>query len=177
MRASDAFRRLNGRADILAVAEGEATRRDSFATGGGIVPRRQSKERQAFPLRSRSDCATLYPMSDATRDPPPDVAILCGPTEDQQGTRILRAREGAIEAGEVRPARDGQPLAGQELVRLRPRVESPLVCDVEVLYSSRDSASSKDLDRPAQVATDEYRRNWDRIFGSEPESPQKALLN
>lgn len=101
-----------------------------------------------------------------------DVALLCGPTEDQKGTRILRARQGTIEAGEIRPARDGQPLRGSELVRLHPRAEAPAVCDVEVLHA--DEASAKSLDRPAQVATDAYRRNWDRIFGETAASAEAA---
>src|SRR5512147_3112508 len=102
-------------------------------------------------------------MTDSSREQRQDVALLCGPTEDRKGTRILRARQGTIEAGEIRPAREGQPLGGQELVRLHPRPEAPAVCDVEVLHANE--ASAKPLDRPAQVATDAYRRNWDRIFG------------
>ena len=38
-----------------------------------------------------------------------DVALLYAPTDDGKGARVLRARDGAFEAGEVRPVVDGQP--------------------------------------------------------------------
>lgn len=118
-----------------------------------------------------------------------DVALLYAPTEDGTGARILRARNGTIETGEVRPAKEGQPFNNGELVRLKPRSGSPSVCDVEVLYrtaalpaappsvqgasesaasgpSSAPQASGPGLSGPAQVATESYRDNWDRIFGS-----------
>jgi hypothetical protein len=101
----------------------------------------------------------------APKDPESkDVALLCGPTEDGGGTRILRARKGRVEAGEVRPTRDGQPLSGGELVRLRPREGVPVLCDVEVLHEPAEAPDP--TGRPARVATDRYRENWDRIFGA-----------
>jgi hypothetical protein len=104
-----------------------------------------------------------------------DVALLYAPTDDGKGARILRARDGNIEAGEVRPAKDGQPLHGAELVRLEPRPDAPCVCDVHVLHQApkKDApapapATAPALEpagRPAQVATEDYRLNWDRVFG------------
>jgi hypothetical protein len=100
-----------------------------------------------------------------------DVAILCGPTDDGQGAKVLRAQRGVLSAGEVRPAKDGAPLNGAELVRLRPRQGAARVCDVEVLHAGADaSPNAASLDRPAQVATRDYRRNWDRIFGPDDAS-------
>jgi hypothetical protein len=93
-----------------------------------------------------------------------DVALLCGPTEDGHGTRILRARQGRLEAGEVRPTKEGQPLSGGELVRLRPREGAPAVCDVEVLHEVK--AAEENSGRPARVTNERYRENWDRIFGT-----------
>jgi hypothetical protein len=106
---------------------------------------------------------------------PRDVALLYAPTDDGEGARILRSRDGSIETGEVRPMKEGQPIHRGELVRLVPRTETPCVCDVEVLYTkaadesaasaAKDGPASEGLGRPAQVATDDYRLNWDRIFG------------
>jgi hypothetical protein len=100
-----------------------------------------------------------------------DVALLYAPTDDGKGARVLRAREGEVETGEVRPVRDGQPLQQGELVRLSPRAEAPYLYDVEVLHDAApepkaqtDSAAPSSRGRPAQVASDDYRMNWDRIF-------------
>src|SRR2546423_5035730 len=100
-----------------------------------------------------------------------DVALLYAATDDGKGARVLRSRDGTLEAGEMRPAADGQPLLHGELVRLSPRKDAPCVCDVEVLHATPqaapdDDASSSAARRgPAQVASDDYRLNWDRIFG------------
>ena len=118
-----------------------------------------------------------------------DVAFLYAPTEDGKGARILRSRDGTLEAGEVRPAKDGQPLHG-ELVRLEPRPDAPCVCDVQVLHEGpkREStatpspapsepvggpAPGETAGRPAQVATEDYRLNWDRVFGGAKRRPKR----
>ena len=102
-----------------------------------------------------------------------DVALLYAPTDDGKGARVVRSRDGAFETGEVRPVRDGQPINRGELVRLLPREDSPCVCDVEVLHASGDAADAEphpsnagERGRPAQVASDDYRTNWDRTFGA-----------
>jgi hypothetical protein len=102
-----------------------------------------------------------------------DVAVVYAPTDDGKGARILRSRDGALEAGEVRPVKNGQPIIRGEVVRLVPRSETPCVCDVEVLHEQPAPEASQDVapqasqptGRPAQVATEDYRLNWDRIFG------------
>jgi hypothetical protein len=101
-----------------------------------------------------------------------DVALLYAPTDDGQGARVVRARNGSLETGEVRPVREGQPLTQGELVRLSPRADAPCVCDIEVLHATTpapdptaDAAAESPRGRPAQVASDDYRMNWDRIFG------------
>lgn len=125
-----------------------------------------------------------------------DVALLYAPTDDGKGARILRSRDGNIEAGEVRPAKDGQPLQGGELVRLEPRADAPCVCDVQVLHEARRDASAPSsaasvgpetertgsevgprppTGRPAQVATHDYRLNWDRVFGAKRDKPDTSL--
>jgi hypothetical protein len=108
-----------------------------------------------------------------------DVALIHGVTPDGQGLHILRARENRVELGFVRPLREGAPITG-EVVTLKPRPNSAL-CDVEVQYKppavTSDRAEPAKLlahPGPAQVATDEYRRNWDAIWSHAPEKPKLA---
>jgi hypothetical protein len=68
----------------------------------------------------------------------------------------------------VRPLREGAPIAG-EVVRLTPRKEFPLLCDVTTELSLPEPAKDVALPAvsrtgPAQVATERYRQNWDQIF-------------
>jgi hypothetical protein len=99
-----------------------------------------------------------------------DVVLLHGPTDDGEGTRVLRARPGQVETGEVRPIRDGQPLTpGGELVRLVERPGTNLVYDVKVDYkapapNAGAEAGSRATNGPAQVATKAYRESWERTF-------------
>jgi len=100
-----------------------------------------------------------------------DVALIHGVTPDG-GFQILRARENRLELGAVHPLREGVPITG-EVVRLRPRENCPVVCDVEVQLKAPEPAADRQLREPApsaarsgpaQVATDEYRKNWDAIW-------------
>jgi hypothetical protein len=106
----------------------------------------------------------------AARALPKDVALVHGPTEDGEGARVLRFKEGAVYAGEVRPVREGKPVDQQEVVRLRPLHANLPLCEVEVVHAPeprRDGAG------PARVATDSYRRNWGTIFGGTAKPPAK----
>jgi hypothetical protein len=102
-----------------------------------------------------------------------DIAIVSGPTEDGQGARILRIREGELSAGEIRPVKEGESIAHAEVVRLRPTDAHPRICEVEVLHAPAKQAKTEQAktkqaepERPrrARVATDSYRKNWDAIF-------------
>jgi hypothetical protein len=112
-------------------------------------------------------------MSAKRKRKPRDLAILQGPTEDGKGARVLRLKDGALSAGEIRPAREGEPIAGRELVRLKPLSEDAAVCEVEVLHAPAGDAPAPSLPGdgakagpgPAQVATDTYRKNWSAVFG------------
>jgi hypothetical protein len=123
-------------------------------------------------------------MSERNKAGGPDVALLYAPTEDGKGARVLRAREGTVETGEVRPVRDGQPLGQGELVRLSPRADASCLYDVEVLHDAKAEPNSTPSPseetprgRPAQVASDDYRMNWDRIFGAGGRSKRDRSLN
>jgi hypothetical protein len=94
----------------------------------------------------------------------PDVVLVHSRTDDGAGLKVLRLREQRVEAGEVRPLREGAPIHG-EVVTLTPRAEQPLVCDVKVeLPAPPMPAVRARRVGPAQVATDRYRDNWELTF-------------
>jgi hypothetical protein len=100
-----------------------------------------------------------------------DVVWMRGPTSDGKGTQVVRARPGRIDAGEVRPLREGRPIAaGGEVVRLEQRSDAPALYDVHVEYAAPATAAKAPprLDRPPQVATHAYRENWELTFGARP---------
>ena len=95
-----------------------------------------------------------------------DVVVLRGKTPDGEGTHVLRARPGRIEAGQVRPMREGVPLTSGEVVSLKPREDAPACFDVKVEHVVEAPAGNAAHGGPAQVATSEYRESWERTFGS-----------
>jgi hypothetical protein len=109
-----------------------------------------------------------------------DIALVCGMTEDGQGVEVIRKRGDRLEAGTVRKLEAGKPIHG-EVVRLRPRAQAPLVCDVEVEFDGAASGRRGEPEAPlgvssgpAQVATESYRKNWDAVYGR---SRKPSLLN
>jgi len=97
-----------------------------------------------------------------------DVVLIAGLSEDKKGLRVLRARNDQVEAGEVRPLVEGQPITS-DVVRLKPRAGMPLLCDVETEVAISNpqptqSKSNKPRSGPAQVANRAYRDNWDTIW-------------
>lgn len=109
-----------------------------------------------------------------------DVALIHGLTESGD-LKILRQREGRVELGQVRPLREGVPISG-EVVRLTPRKEFPLLCDVSTELAVESPAPKQDVAEapgashkgPAQVATDRYRENWDLIWSRRPSGDERA---
>lgn len=125
-----------------------------------------------------SDLASTPPASGSQ-----DVVLIHGPTDDQKGLKVLRAREQGLELGEVRPIQEGRPLTG-EIVKLKPRPGHPRICDVETQLSQGelDRARGSQTPRlghpgPARVATDAYRTNWDAIYRSPGDSSGSSDLN
>jgi hypothetical protein len=102
-----------------------------------------------------------------------DVALVCGVSGDGQGVDIIRKRGDRIETGTVRRLEQGKPIHG-EVVRLRQRENTPLVYDVEVQVPAPAQSAPTPSSGPAQVATDNYRRNWDAIYGRQR---KPSLLN
>jgi hypothetical protein len=106
-----------------------------------------------------------------------DVAIIVDRTEDQEGFQILRRRaeNHPVEVGTLRPLREGKPIDG-EVVTLQQRSDVPFVYDVKVEVPAHESSSEPrraTSDGPAQVATDQYRRGWDAIWGRRPAATSK----
>jgi hypothetical protein len=124
------------------------------------------------PIGEASDAPSVPP-------PPADVALIHGVAPDGDGLQIVRARDNRLELGVVRPLREGAPITG-EVVTLRPRPNFPALCDVETHYKPALPAAPSEAVQspppllaartgPAQVATDEYRRNWDAIWSKPAE--------
>lgn len=95
---------------------------------------------------------------------PGDVAFVFG--RDEHGTHILRRRseEAPVEAGILRPLREGKPIDG-EVVTLSARSDMPMLFDVKSELPDPHAASRAANDKPAQVATDAYRKGWDAVWG------------
>ncbi len=111
--------------------------------------------------------------------PPGDVVVLGGPTEDGRGARVLRVRDQSVSIGEVRPLEEGKPIHG-EVVALAPRAEQPRICDVRTLHTPHAQADATTPTRlesnshagPARIASSAYREGWDAIFAKRSSDPR-----
>jgi len=113
--------------------------------------------------------------SSAVSEPARDTVLIHGVSEDGEKLAVLRQREDRVEAGVISRLKEGEPLHG-ELIRLTPRPDFPLLCDVDVELAS-PAAQTQTRPRklshggPAQVATPSYRTNWDAIWRKPPGQP------
>ncbi len=108
-----------------------------------------------------------------------DRALVVGRV-GEHGLAILRKRsaDAPLEAGIVHPLREGQAIHG-EVVKLTPRADEPLICDVDVHIDARANArpgtnvlagtggdgAPAARKGPAKVASPRFRDGWDRVFG------------
>ena len=103
-----------------------------------------------------------------------DVAWVQGFDEQRKELHILRQRNRTVEAGIVRPIEEGRPIDG-DLVRLTPRPEFPLLCDVEEVLQHPDRPKDPPPGHagPPMVASEAYRRGWDAAFArpARPDDP------
>lgn len=113
-------------------------------------------------------------MSESEKKPGADVVLVVGRTEDGAGARVVRAREDRLEAGEVRPMKEGASIQGGEVVRLTPRSENAALFDVEVQYDARSGAQHAG---PARVTSRAYRSNYDEIFSQGEAGEDDPQLN
>jgi hypothetical protein len=96
-----------------------------------------------------------------------DLALVLDRSEDSEGYRVLRRRaaDASVELGTIRPLREGRPIDG-EVVSLRPREDVPFVYDMKTELADPHAAERRPTsDGPPQIATEEYRRGWDVIWG------------
>lgn len=108
--------------------------------------------------------------------------VLVGPRlPSGVGHHVLRKRGDRIEAGSISPLEEGKPIHG-DLVRLEARDE-PGLYDVRVEHAAPKATprmaphTAKRLEErsgPAQVASDDYRRGWTRLFGAPPLGARKS---
>jgi hypothetical protein len=101
--------------------------------------------------------------------PPEDVVLVGAPLPSGIGHHVIRKRGERLEAGSIKPLEEGKPIHG-DLVRLKAR-EEPGLYDVQVEHAAvpaTDVAAKGTEERsgPAQVASDDYRRGWNRLFGA-----------
>ena len=119
------------------------------------------------------------PDADAgdAREAPRDVAMVLDRTEDAGGYRVLRHRggENGIELGTLRPLKEGRPIDG-EVISLAARQDLPFLYDVKTELADPRAQERADKeeqrrltsDGPAQIATEQYRRGWEAIWGAGP---------
>lgn len=116
---------------------------------------------------AKKPAAPRKPRSPA-KAKPKDLALVVGPTADEEGFHVLRRRseDAPVEMGTVRPMKEGEPIDG-EVVSMRPRKDVPYVYDVKTVMPDRKPRGERRLtsDGPPQVATEDYRRGWDKIWG------------
>jgi hypothetical protein len=106
--------------------------------------------------------------------PSEDVVLVGAPLPSGIGHHVLRKRGERLEAGSIKPLEEGKPIHG-DLVRLKAR-EEPGLYDVQVEHAAAQSTGAQPTDvaargpeersGPAQVASDDYRRGWNRLFGA-----------
>jgi hypothetical protein len=96
-----------------------------------------------------------------------DVAMVLDRTDDADGYRVLRHRaaENRIELGTMRPLKEGRPIDG-EIISLQQRQDHAFLYDVKTELADPNPHRRMTSDGPAQIATDEYRRGWDAIWGT-----------
>lgn len=103
---------------------------------------------------------------------PRDRAVVLGPVDDRSFAILRqRAEDAPLEAGVVRPMREGEPIHGELVSLSRPEASSP-VLDVKVHYDGRPKARATDVSQPnelphkgpARVTSEAFREGWDAVF-------------
>ncbi len=130
------------------------------------VARKTPKRTDQIRSVEREDSARI----ESVASPPGDIALVVG--KDADGLHILRRRsqEAPLEAGLLRPLREGKPIVG-ELISLTQRQDLPMVFDVKSeLPATAGTPEPSPVERlavegPAQVASEAYRKGWDAVWG------------
>lgn len=93
-----------------------------------------------------------------------DKVVLLESLGNRETKAVMVKEDGTQEVGLVRAMEEGKPIHGDEIMTLSPTTH-PLVYGVNERISLKNGGSKG----PPKVATREYRKNYDQIFGS-PES-------
>jgi hypothetical protein len=103
-----------------------------------------------------------------------DVALVLDRTDEAGGYKILRRRAAAsdVEMGTIRPLKEGRPIDG-EVLSLTARKDIPFLYNVKTELADPRGPSRGSSDGPPQIATEEYRRGWEAIWGT----PSTEKLN
>ena len=88
-------------------------------------------------------------ISEQNEKPCKDLIVLQGPTTDQKGYKILRARADRVETGELRPLEEGKPIHG-DLVELEQHQDAPFLFDVKQQVSA---SKPEKQSLPAELAS------------------------
>src|SRR5437870_2830807 len=99
--------------------------------GGLLLP--DSTEGRAKRLRRPHPSANLeIVMAEQGKGAKKDLALVFGQSEDGEEVHILRRRADSttVEAGTLRPLREGKAITG-EVVHLEPREDEPMLFDCE----------------------------------------------
>jgi hypothetical protein len=96
-----------------------------------------------------------------------DVAMVLDRIEGHDAYRVLRRRrpDSDVELGTLRPLKEGRPIDG-EVVSMQAREDLPFVYDVKTELEDPRGERRATSDGPAQVATEQYRRGWEAIWGT-----------
>lgn len=81
------------------------------------------------------------------------------PTDSES---VIRLKDnGEVSIGSLKPINEGEPIVG-EIVSVHETPMSPYVHECETVFNPEDYGVSAG---PSKVSSQEYRKNWDAIFG------------
>lgn len=131
------------------------------------------KAKGATPRAARRSTRAGRVSESDTAPRPGDIAMVVA--RDADGVHILRRRseESPLEAGLLRPMREGQPITG-EVITLKQRADVPIFYDVKTEFGGPEDSEGQAAaapgkspgdGRPAQVSSDAYRKGWDAVWG------------
>lgn len=95
-------------------------------------------------------------MSDDKSKPGRDCILPLAKTESGDFYAVRHTADHRFETARMRPLKDGAAINGQRVVFAKQSTDG--ILDVVGEYAPRGGG-------PAQVATDDYREGWERIFG------------
>ena len=146
--------------------------RSSWHNGLFVVAKKTETKSEPRTEAKAEGSNSVPTQHEPIRPPSGDIALVWG--KDGDGVHILRRRseEAPIEAGLLRPMREGKPIDG-EVVSLTQRDDHPMIYDVKSEFQGPNTAFSGASvpgerlsgDGPAQVASDAYRKGWDAVWG------------